>query len=379
MTQVERLLWGEIRNAVRTAIIEYPEPSATSLNLGPNHYAVGISTNEGERFQGFHGDMLVILDEAPGVKPRIYDAIEGFRAGGDVRVLALGNPTIASGPFYDAFTKDREGWNLITISAFDTPNLQGLTLEALLELPEEELDNNPVPYLTTRRWVKEKFHEWGPGHPLWESRVLGNFPTQSEDALLSLAWLEMAKYRDGGDVGPFHAGLDVGGPGESETVLCIRQGQRIVYTGAWSGIEPRGEVIAALMPFKDGLETVNVDSVGIGEYMAKHIADCGYRVREINVGERSRTPEKYVNLKAELYWGLRLRAESGDIAGLTDERTIAQLAGIRYSHNARGQIVIESKDDARKRGVKSPDRAEAVMLAFAKVKCAEPRIRLLTL
>src|ERR1035437_7572045 len=196
MTQVERLLWGEIRNAVRTAIIEYPEPSATSLNLGPKHYAVGISTNEGERFQGFHGDLLVILDKAPGVKPRIYDAIEGFRTGGDVRVLALGNPTIASGPFFDAFTKNREGWNLITISAFDTPNLKGLTLEALLKLSEEELDDNPVPYLTTRRWVTEKYHEWGPNHPLWESRVLGNFPAQAEDALLSLTWLELAKIRE---------------------------------------------------------------------------------------------------------------------------------------------------------------------------------------
>ena len=183
MVQVERLLWGEVHHAISTAKISYPKPNATSLMLGPNRYAIGLSTNEGERFQGFHGDVLVILDEAPGVKPRIYEAIEGIRAGGDVRVLALGNPTIASGPFYDAFTTNREGWNLITISAFDTPNLQGLTIESLLKLPEEELDNNPVPYLTTRRWVKEKYGEWGPRHPLWESRVLGNFPAQAEDAL----------------------------------------------------------------------------------------------------------------------------------------------------------------------------------------------------
>ena len=107
--------------------------------------------------------VLIVLDEAPGVSADIYEAIEGIRAGGDVRVLALGNPTIASGPFYDAFTANREGWNLITISAFDTPNLQGLTVESLLKLSDEELDKNPLPYLTTRRWVKEKYREWGPG------------------------------------------------------------------------------------------------------------------------------------------------------------------------------------------------------------------------
>ena len=66
---------------------------------------------------------------------------------------------------------------------------------------------------------------------------------------------------------------------------------------------------------------------------------------------------------------------SGDLAGLTDEKTRVQLLGIRYRHDNHGHIVIESKDDARKRGVKSPDRAEAVMLAFANVQYAEPRIR----
>ena len=375
--QVERVLWPEINKAVQDSKIDYPTtPTATSWKLGPNHYAIGLSTNEGARFQGFHGDVLIIIDEAPGVRPQIFEAIEGIRAGGDVRVLMLGNPTIASGPFYDAFSSNREGSNCITISAFETPNLQGLTLESLLKLPDKELDNNPFPYLVSRRWVKEKYFEWGSGSPLWESRVLGNFPAQSEDALLSLTWLEMAKYREGGAYGAFHAGIDVGGPGEAETVLCVRQGQRIVYLKTWPDPDPRGEVVAALNQFRDGLETVNVDSVGIGDGIAKHLRDLRFPVQDINVGTRANDPDKFINLKAELYWGLRLRAEEGDISGLTDERTIAQLAGIRYSHNARGLIVIESKEEARKRGVKSPDRAEAVMLAYAGVLYAEPRIRI---
>jgi phage terminase large subunit len=369
-TQVEKLLWGEIRGAVYKAKIAYPKPTTTSLHLAPGRYAIGLSTNEGVRFQGFHGNVLIVLDEAPGILPSIYEAIEGIRAGGDVRVLALGNPTIASGPFYDAFTANREGWNLITISAFDTPNLEGITLESLLELPENELDQNSKPYLTTRSWVKEKYYEWGPGHPLWESRVLGNFPMQSEDALLALTWLEQAKLRDGGD-GELCAGVDVAGPGEDETVLCLRRGPRIVMLQAWTNRDPRGDLLAALLPYKQELKKVSVDSVGIGYYMAQHMKDHGLPVTEINVGETARDSEKYSNLKAELYWGFRMRAHAGDLAGLTDERTIAQLAGIRYSHNSRGQVVIESKDDARKRGVKSPDRAEAVMLAFAELRGGE--------
>lgn len=98
-----------------------------------------------------------------------------------------------------------------------------------------------------------------------------------------------------------------------------------------------------------------------------HLLDLGFPAVAVNVGERPRDNEKFANLKAELYWGLRLRAEAGDMSGLLDDKTIGQLAGIRYKHNARGQIQIESKEDARKRGVKSPDRAESVMLAFAEL------------
>src|ERR1700734_1446029 len=141
----------------------------------------------------------------------------------------------------------------------------------------------------------------------------------------------------------------------------------------WAGADPRGGVLAALSPFKSRLKSVNVDVVGIGHYMAQHLKDERLPVTEINVGESPRDKEKYSNLKAELYWQFRERASSGDLAGLTDEKTIAQLAGIRYSHNSRGQIVIESKQDARKRGVKSPDRAEAVILAFAD----QPKIAIL--
>jgi phage terminase large subunit len=136
-------------------------------------------------------------------------------------------------------------------------------------------------------------------------------------------------------------------------------------------------VLAALEPFKGRIRRLNVDSTGIGYGMARHIADFKYKVREVNVGVAARHPEKFANLKAELYWGLRMRFESGDISGCFSEKAIGQLAGIRYQVNPRGQVVIESKDDLRKRGVKSPDLAEAVMLAFAEVPSAEPRIRLL--
>ncbi len=142
--QVKRLLWGEIRKSVAVSTIRYPTPLKTRLDLGPNRYALGLSTNEGVRFQGWHGKILVVIDEAPGVRPEIYEAIEGIRAGGDVRVLALGNPIIASGPFYDAFSVNRDGWSLFTIGepCVRTKGYEHITLgpgEPVISLPHQTL------------------------------------------------------------------------------------------------------------------------------------------------------------------------------------------------------------------------------------------------
>ncbi len=366
-TQVERLLWGEIHKVVRGASIGYPPPTATELHVEPGRYAIGLSTNEGVRFQGFHGNVLIVMDEAPGVQPEIWEAIESIRAGGDVRVLALGNPTIASGPFYDAFTANREAWNLITISAFDTPNLAGISLKQLLKLPEKELNQNPCPYLTTRAWVKEKYIEWGPGHPLWESRVLGNFPSADPNGLILLTWVEQARLREPiPSTADIEAGVDVAEGGENETVACIRRGPHVIAEKGWSERDPRGPVAELLKRY--GVRKVKVDKIGVGAYFETHLRDLGFEVMGVNVGEAARDRERFANLKAELYWGLRERFERGEISGTFNERTISQLTAIRYELTPKGQIAIEAKEKMARRGVKSPDWAEALMLAFAPIQ-----------
>jgi hypothetical protein len=281
-------------------------------------------------------------------------------------VLALGNPTIASGPFHDAFTANRSAWATFTISAFDTPNLDGVVLDDLLAFSDADLDVAPWPSLVTRRWVREKYQEWGPTHPFWAARVLGEFPTQAPDSLIALSWLEAAGEREAQDTGgPVSAGLDVAGPGEDETVLAIVEGPNVLAITAWADADARGAIVAALAPYRDRLTEVNVDTIGIGYNLALHLGDLGYPVRSVNVAERANDSERYRNRKAELLWDLRQRFEAGAVAGLIDETTIGQLAGLRYRHDPRGRVEIESKDEASRRGVRSPDRAEAVMLAFA--------------
>jgi phage terminase large subunit len=376
--QVEKVIWGEIKNAVRRSVLcgklKFPSPSQTEMRLGPQNYAIGLSTDDSSRFQGFHsGHVLIVLDEAPGVRAEVYEAVEGIRAGGQVHVLALGNPTVASGPFHEAFSAHRATWRTFTINAFDTPNLEGLPLETLRLLPKGLSENDstfayrPRPYLVTRRWVYEKLWEWGEESPLWQSRVLGSFPEQSEDSLISLKWLEAA--RDPIELPGSHrvmVGIDVAGSdGGDETVVVVQAAGNILALGAWSLKDPLTKVNEFLLPYKTRIEEVNVDVIGVGHNFVPRLEALGYPCNEVNVGAATQFPDQFSNLKAQLYWKLRELFQDGAIHGLNDELAISQLASIKWKANLRGLTQIESKDEMAKRGVRSPDRAEAIMLAFA--------------
>ena len=404
--QIEKVLWAEIHAALKKSRYKFPKALKTQLEIDTQRIAYGLSTSvtnqdEGVKFQGIHNEhVLMILDEAPGVDPKIWNAIEGARAGGDVHVLAIGNPIISSGPFHDAFVKGRGIWDCHTISAFDTPNfvdipgssgeqvdkdnnvLEGSKLHYLVnEMSETELKNDKLSYLTKRSWVKERFKVWGPGHPLFESKVLGKFAKQGEGSLISLSWLEEAitdhRLQAKPPSGKVNAGLDVAGGGACETSLTIRRGPCIILHKQWPIEDPRGEVVACLAPFREELESINVDAVGIGHYICKHLQDLKFPAVPIIAQEASSDSEQFKDVKAEFYWGLRMRLQDGDFSALVDkdtksvildEVTIGQLAGIKFKHNSRGQVEIESKEHAIERGVDSPDRAESIMLAFGNQK-----------
>ncbi len=138
--QVKTQLWFEIHRAAERAKVPYPKLKTTELKFrDDNNFAIGFSTNEAENFQGYHGkNVLIIADEAPGIESGVFDAIAGTMAGGNVHIVMAGNPTVPSGAFFDAFTKERGLWNCITIDAFDSPNLKGMKLEELLQLDPAE-------------------------------------------------------------------------------------------------------------------------------------------------------------------------------------------------------------------------------------------------
>jgi phage terminase large subunit len=391
--QVKTQLWNEIHRLAANAKVPYPPLRTTELKLrGENNFALGFATNQTENFQGYHGKhILLIADEASGIESGIWDAIAGIMAGGMVHVVMAGNPITRSGAFFAGFTSERELWNCITIDALETPNLKGLTLEQLLALDPVDggpLDQNAISYLVTRRWVRDQHLIWWHGSesssPQWMSRVRAQFPDQSQNSLIRLRWLERAKERARhsrvAEVGssPLVAGVDVGG-GEAETVVyvceCRYEQTRIIAMGAWRGEDTRGQVVGFLNGYRPRLSVVRVDSIGIGHNFAKHLRDHRFVVDPINVGMPCESQpnlgendpaRRFFNLKARYYQTLADGLERDQIDGLNDEATIGQLANIQYEIDSHGRLRIESKEEARKRGASSFDRADALMLALCK-------------
>jgi hypothetical protein len=213
--------------------------------------------------------------------------------------------------------------------------------------------------------------------------VLGLFPPQADNALISMEWVEQARWRDGGEdrYGRFDdgratvdIGIDVAGPGEDETVVAIRRidNNKLLDLWAWNDPDPRPGVTQLVREWAHRTRAIRVDSNGIGYGLFLHLVDemegwPKVQVLGINVGAGAYEKDRFVNLKAELYWHLRETFQLGQISGIEDEGLRSQLLAILYQIKPNGKIQIESKDEMMKRGVRSPDRAEAVMLCYAPV------------
>lgn len=359
--QVHAILWEEIRGAAKVA-----EARGTPLPgrvLGSDQWKLDDGTLVGwgrkpadtdqHGFQGIHRRyVLVIVDEACGVPRQLWTAVEAITTGQNVTILALGNPDDPNTEFADV-SKPGSGWNTIRISAFDTPNLSG-----------EDIPESLGPLMLDPEWVEDKRRRWGEESPRYISKVLGEFPEIGEDVLFPPSLIQAAQDRTC-EPGPYSIlGVDVARFGSDRSVLALRRGPVIRVVGDYSKqatTETTGRVVAAKA--EHGVHEIRVDGVGVGGGVVDQLVELGHDVVDMQAGAGATDKEHFLNARAEWYWALRQRMEDGD-ADLdpADDDLAAQLGTMRYKYTARGQIQIESKDDMRKRGQPSPDRADAVML-----------------
>ena len=385
--QVKELLWREIRQLYmpRRDTIG-GKLTRTRLDFASNRYAYGFSTNTEDRFQGFHsGNILVIVDEASGVDEFIYYAISGILTTQNAKLLLIGNPHGLAGTFYDAFHKNRKGYHTVHISAFDTPAFTeaGITANNIadMEYPDpvdEETDDDEQPHptphkiplgLSTPLWALSTFNEYGPQSSVFQTRVLGDFPSQANDTLIALRDIESAVKRPHvvqPDDKPI-VGLDIARFGDDKTVIIVRHGMRVLHIEELRKsdlVNTTGRVITVADEFK--VRHVMIDEVGIGAGVLDTLKqDKKFITTGINGGSRSDDPNKYGNLRAQIFDGLRQRFADGQISIPNDPELISQLASLTYRYNARGQLLLESKEIIKGHGRQSPDKADALAYAFA--------------
>jgi len=356
--QVESILWAEIANLYNNARVPIGgRLLKTALNFEEKWFALGLSTDDPDRFQGHHAEnLLLIMDEAPGVDPRIYEAAQGILTSRGAKSLLIGNPTSSSGPFFDCFKNKL--WTKFHISCYDSPAIR---------------DPDAYPTLTTQKWIDERKEQWGEASPMFVSRVLGEFPLEGEDTLIPLAWCERAVVRWHKNKNEkrmnthVFLGLDVARYGTNKTVLTdyipprvreITKIQQKSTTGAVNMVIQAGIAAGAK------LQQVTVDDTGVGGGVTDRLRDLKYPVIPINFSQKPADPMHFRSIRDEIYWYLRELFRSDEIEIPPNDDLIAQLSAVKYKINPRsGRIEIEGKDDMKKRGVGSPDEADSLAIA----------------
>ena len=393
--QVREILWRELRNLyVPIRDIIGGKLTRTRLEFSPKRYAYGFSTNTEDRFQGFHsGNILVIVDEASGVDEFIFNAIRGVITAKNSKLLLIGNPHGYAGTFYDAFHKNRKRFETIHVSAFDLPafKAQGITEENIkdIEFPDyddaqQDQDEFDEQYeadhslgLSSPQWALDVFNDLGPQSSVYQTRVLGQFPEEADDTLIPLRDVEAAVKRQAQiphDTTPV-MGVDVARFGNDKTVIIIRHGPKVIYIDELRKsdiVNTTGAVVTAALKYK--LKDIIVDEIGVGAGVLDNLkADKRFNAQGLNGSNSPSNNEKYLNLRAEVFDGLRQRFADGDISIPNDPELISQMASLTYKYNARGQLQLESKDQIRSTGRQSPDKADAIALAFTSEIKTRPR------
>jgi hypothetical protein len=391
--QVEDLLWKEIRSCYYNSAFDlggHLSPSATQLAIdGKEWVAIGLSTNDSNRFQGYHSEhLLVVVDEAAGVAEEIFEAIMGVLTSAHCRLILIGNPTDIGGQFYRAFRT--EGWKTGKTAAWDTPNFKelGITREDIInntwEAKVPRKDNGdfdwPYPWLITPKWAHDAFLEWGTSHPAWFARVEGEFPEQGEYNVIPLGWIEQAQDRWPDVVPdrkePIVLGVDVARGGMDLSAIAVRQGAKILSIETFSNMDGpllAGEIAVRYRRLK--ASRANIDIIGLGAAVEDALKDPVYHditVVPVNVATSSDVLDsdgnrKYQNLRAELWWTLReaLDPKTKDPLALPPgDSLLGDLAAPKYDFR-KGWIQVEAKEETKKRLGRSPDEGDAVMLTFA--------------
>jgi len=313
-----------------------------------------------EALQGFHADALMfVIDEASGVPEEIFEAAEGALSTPGARVLMLGNPTRNSGTFAASHKHNRGEYTALHFRSQDSP----------LVAPE---------------YRDRLVAKWGEGSNVVRVRADGAFPRQEDDVLISLELTEpcLTRERVEGE-GLRILGVDPARFGSDRTALVLRQGSMVEHLAIYAKLDTMqtvGHVLSLAETWE--VETITVDTVGLGAGIYDRLAEVR-RVEQlpwtlvaVDVSKAAPSPRKgepRPRLLRDWLWiemAHWLRHDAPVFAGRTAaerqacEDLAGELASVTYGLDSHGRLVVEPKDDMRKRLGHSPDLADSLGTTF---------------
>lgn len=303
----------------------------------------------GRVLSGLHGQNLIYLvDESGGILPEVGKAIDqgmGERDAKFVRLVTAGNPMSKDSLLYQ---ESRDPKNFVI----------GITSD-----PEDPKRSSRI----SKEWAQAKIDQYGRNDYWVKVFIFAEFPDIALEGLLSeedvskAQAVNPASVRD--ETREIRMGVDVARFGADNNALSVRQGLEMLALETCRG-KRTGELAAWVVKHAQdlGVDRIFIDSTGgYGAGLADALLEGGYAVVEVNFGERAIEDERYFNIRAEMYFKLAEAVKRGaHLLGGTDLRR--QLGGILYTHDGKGRLKLEAKDQMKRRLGLSPDEADAVAL-----------------
>jgi hypothetical protein len=344
----EMMKWHRKMNPIFRDQFETTKERIEHVDDPTGWYAVArTATKENpDALQGFHAEyVLRIIEEASGVPDESYEVLLGAHGMKETKELMGGNPTRIEGSFFRSHNQDKELYKALGWSCLDSPICP--------------------PTFPTR--IERKY---GKDSNIYRVRVLGLFPERDGDTFIPYDLAATALDRDilpqtGFD---YVLGVDVARFGDDKTVIATRRGDEFLPYHEFSKkdtMETSGYVAKMANELKP--RAIFVDVIGVGAGVYDRLKELGYPVIAVNVSEAPATnPQQYRRLRDELWGNFRdwLELRRGKLWDNDLNDLVGQLTTPKYSLTSDGKIIVESKDDMKKRGHESPNVADAHIMTF---------------
>lgn len=356
--QLRDVVWPELRKWSG----RLPEPLREQLDIQAERiqwraapeaaFAVArtASKDNPEALQGFHEEnLLFVIEEASGIAEVVFEVAQGALSTPGAIIVMCANPTQSSGYFHASQTTLAGRWFTMRVSSEDVPRARG--------------------------HIDDIIANYGRESNQYRVRVLGEFPLTDDDAVIPLHLVDAAIARRGKidrveGIAPVW-GVDVAWMGSDRSALAKRCANEFLEPVKWwSGMDPHQLAQRVFAEWQDTDEdmrpaAIMVDVIGIGAGAMLKMRELGLPARGINVGEAAPANERFMRLRDELWFRGRDWLADGMCMMAADNALKSELVAVKYHNAPSGKIVVESKDDMRKRGLRSPDLADSFLLTFA--------------